>query len=57
MLDSEDVWEHPDLEKSDFFCNTLCGQRHNCKYLKAHKQAYAQDNEIELLIKELESFF
>lgn len=57
MLDSEDVWEHPDLEKSDFFCNTLCGQRHNCKYLKAHKQAYAQDNEIELLMKELESFF
>ena len=56
-LDSEDVWEHPNLEKSDFFCNTLCGQRNNCKYLKAHKQSYAQENEVELLMKELESFF
>ena len=57
MLDSESLWEHLNIEEDDFFCNTLCNQRHNCKFLKAHKQSFAEENEVSLLMKELESFF
>ncbi len=48
--DEPDEWEHKKIdERSSFFCNTLCGQRDNCKHWIAYRDRYKQNQELAFL--------
>ena len=37
-FDDDDAWQPLDIDKNNFYCNTLCGHRNECRHLKQWKK-------------------